>query len=124
MADGGAAPIILLDLHHDRKELDTLYRAADICLVTSLDDGMNLVAKEFVAARQDEQRVLVLSRHTWAAPELKEALIVNPVPSRGGRESAAPEFEHVSSRAEAAHAGFPSNGGGRQCAPMGCSYDA
>ena len=54
------------------------YRAADLCYVSSLHDGMNLVAKEFVAARDDEQGVLVLSRFTGAARELTEALIVNP----------------------------------------------
>jgi len=54
------------------------YRAADICLVTSLHDGMNLVAKEFVAARDDDDGVLVLSRFTGAAVELRDALLVNP----------------------------------------------
>jgi trehalose 6-phosphate synthase len=54
------------------------YRACDLCYVSSLHDGMNLVAKEFVAARDDEQGVLVLSRFTGAARELTEALIVNP----------------------------------------------
>jgi trehalose 6-phosphate synthase len=54
------------------------YRAADVCYVSSLHDGMNLVAKEFVAARDDERGVLVLSQFTGAARELTEALIVNP----------------------------------------------
>ena len=54
------------------------YRAADLCYVSSLHDGMNLVAKEFVAARDDERGVLVLSHFTGAARELTEALIVNP----------------------------------------------
>ena len=53
-------------------------RAADVCYVSSLHDGMNLVAKEFIAAREDEQGVLVLSHFTGAARELTEALIVNP----------------------------------------------
>ena len=53
-------------------------RAADLCYVSSLHDGMNLVAKEFVAAREDERGVLVLSQFTGAARELTEALIVNP----------------------------------------------
>ena len=56
----------------------THYRAADLCYVSSLHDGMNLVAKEFVAARDDEQGVLVLSQFTGAARDLPEALIVNP----------------------------------------------
>ncbi|HEX6826002.1 MAG TPA: trehalose-6-phosphate synthase, partial [Nitrospiraceae bacterium] len=51
---------------------------ADLCIVSSLHDGMNLVAKEFVAARDDEQGVLILSEFTGAATELPEALIVNP----------------------------------------------
>lgn len=72
------APIVLLDSQHDRLALDKLYRAADVCLVTSLHDGMNLVCKEFVAARDDEQGVLVLSQFTGAARELDAALIVNP----------------------------------------------
>jgi trehalose 6-phosphate synthase len=54
------------------------YRAADLCYVSSLHDGMNLVAKEFVAARDDEHGVLVLSQFTGAARDLTEALIVNP----------------------------------------------
>ena len=54
------------------------YRAADLCMVTSLHDGMNLVAKEFVAARSDERGVLILSRFTGAARDLRDAIIVNP----------------------------------------------
>jgi trehalose-6-phosphate synthase len=53
-------------------------RAADVCVVTSLHDGMNLVAKEFVAARDDEQGVLILSQFAGASRELPEALVVNP----------------------------------------------
>ena len=63
---------------HSHHEIQWFYRAADLCLVTSLHDGMNLVAKEFVAARQDEQGVLILSRFTGAARELPYALLVNP----------------------------------------------
>ena len=55
-----------------------LYRAADFCLVNSLHDGMNLVAKEFVAARDDEDGVLILSRFAGASRELVDALLVNP----------------------------------------------
>ena len=71
-------PVHLLASHHESDALLRLYRAADVCLVTSLHDGMNLVCKEFVAARDDEQGVLVLSRFAGAARELHEALIVNP----------------------------------------------
>ncbi len=71
-------PIILLERHHDHQEIVPYYRAADLCLVTSLHDGMNLVAKEFVATRQDERGVLILSCFTGAARELRDALQVNP----------------------------------------------
>jgi alpha,alpha-trehalose-phosphate synthase [UDP-forming] len=74
----GYRPVILLVQHHDHEALNELYRAADVCLVTSLHDGMNLVSKEFVAARNDEQGVLILSRFAGAARELTEALVVNP----------------------------------------------
>jgi alpha,alpha-trehalose-phosphate synthase [UDP-forming] len=74
----GYQPVHLLASHHESDALLRLYRAADVCLVTSLHDGMNLVCKEFVAARDDEQGVLVLSRFAGAARELHEALIVNP----------------------------------------------
>jgi trehalose 6-phosphate synthase len=70
--------IVLRHAHHEPLEVFRYYRAADLCYVSSLHDGMNLVAKEFVAARDDEQGVLVLSQFTGAARELTEALIVNP----------------------------------------------
>jgi len=71
-------PILLLNKHHNFTEIKKFYRSADFCLVTSLHDGMNLVAKEFVASRFDEKGVLILSQYTGASRELKEALIVNP----------------------------------------------
>jgi trehalose 6-phosphate synthase len=71
-------PIIFLNRQHSHKEIQRFYRTADLCMVTSLHDGMNLVAKEFLAAREDEQGVLVLSQFTGAARELRDALIVNP----------------------------------------------
>ncbi|MFB3923056.1 MAG: trehalose-6-phosphate synthase [Terriglobia bacterium] len=71
-------PIVFLMRHHSHQEIEPYYRAADICLVTSLHDGMNLVAKEFIAARDDEQGTLILSRFTGAARELRDALVVNP----------------------------------------------
>jgi trehalose-6-phosphate synthase len=71
-------PIVFLKKHCTHKEILRYYRAADLCLVTSLHDGMNLVAKEFVAARHDEQGVLLLSRFTGAARELLDAVLVNP----------------------------------------------
>ncbi|OFW40958.1 MAG: trehalose-6-phosphate synthase [Acidobacteria bacterium RIFCSPLOWO2_12_FULL_67_14b] len=75
---GSYQPIILKIEHHDARDVYTHYRAADLCYVSSLHDGMNLVAKEFVAARDDERGVLLLSQFTGAARELTEALIVNP----------------------------------------------
>jgi trehalose-6-phosphate synthase len=71
-------PILLLDEHHSQAEIYTIYRAADACVVSSLHDGMNLVAKEFVASRDDEQGVLILSTFAGASRELLDALIVNP----------------------------------------------
>ncbi len=71
-------PILLLNRQHSHKEIEPYYRAADLCLVTSLHDGMNLVAKEFVATRRDERGVLILSCFTGAARELRDALQVNP----------------------------------------------
>ncbi|MCC6211952.1 MAG: trehalose-6-phosphate synthase [Burkholderiales bacterium] len=74
----GYQPIVLKVEHHDAGEVYACYRAADLCCVSSLHDGMNLVAKEYVAARDDERGVLILSQFTGAARELSEALIVNP----------------------------------------------
>jgi trehalose 6-phosphate synthase len=71
-------PIIVLKTQHNHDTINLYYRAADVCMVTSLHDGMNLVAKEFVAAREDEDGVLILSRFTGASRELRDALIVNP----------------------------------------------
>ena len=71
-------PILLKIEHHQPDQIFEYYRGADMCLVTSLHDGMNLVAKEFVSARDDERGVLILSLFTGAARELPEALIVNP----------------------------------------------
>jgi len=77
-ATPGYRPIVLKRSHHEPPAVFRCYRAADVCYVSSLDDGMNLVAKEFVAARDDERGVLVLSQFTGAARELTEALVVNP----------------------------------------------
>jgi len=74
----GCQPIHLLATHHEHEQVNELFRAADVCVVTSLHDGMNLVCKEFIAARDDERGVLILSRFAGAARELPESLIVNP----------------------------------------------
>jgi trehalose 6-phosphate synthase len=75
---GTYRPIHLFESHHEPPEVYQFYRAADFCLVGSLSDGMNLVAKEFVCARNDERGVLVLSECTGAAGQLRAAVIVNP----------------------------------------------
>ncbi|HJV62199.1 MAG TPA: trehalose-6-phosphate synthase [Albitalea sp.] len=74
----GYLPVHLLAQHFAHEQVNELYRGADVCVVTSLHDGMNLVCKEFVAARDDERGVLILSRFAGAAREMPEALIVNP----------------------------------------------
>jgi trehalose 6-phosphate synthase/phosphatase len=79
----GYQPILLILRHHEPTEVTELFRAAELCVVSSLHDGMNLVAKEFVAARRDEAGVLVLSMFAGAARELTEALLVNPYDTLG-----------------------------------------
>jgi trehalose 6-phosphate synthase len=76
--DESYRPIRLVIRHHEPSQVFELFRAADLCVVSSLHDGMNLVAKEFVAARDDDQGVLVLSSFAGASRELSQALIVNP----------------------------------------------
>jgi trehalose 6-phosphate synthase len=71
-------PVIYRHEHHTPEEVGAFYRAADVCVVSSLHDGMNLVAKEFIATRSDEQGVLVLSRFTGAARALADVVPVNP----------------------------------------------
>lgn len=74
----GWKPIVLLAKHHNHTQIQSFYKSTDFCLVTSLHDGMNLVAKEYVASRSDEKGVLILSQYTGASRELRDALIVNP----------------------------------------------
>jgi trehalose 6-phosphate synthase len=71
-------PVVYLNEHHTAEQLYPLYRMAAGCVVSSLHDGMNLVAKEFVATRSDLRGVLVLSRFTGAAQDLTDALLINP----------------------------------------------
>jgi trehalose 6-phosphate synthase len=71
-------PVVYVREHREPAQIAEIYRAASVCVVSSLHDGMNLVAKEFIASRADERGVLVLSRFTGAARELHEALLVNP----------------------------------------------
>jgi len=71
-------PILLLKHHHSHEEIAPFYASANLCMVTSLHDGMNLVAKEFVAARSQSDGVLILSRFAGASQEMQGAIIVNP----------------------------------------------
>jgi alpha,alpha-trehalose-phosphate synthase [UDP-forming] len=80
-------PVILMERQCSHEEVSEWYRVADLCLVTSLHDGMNLVAKEYIAARSDEDGVLVLSKFTGAAVELRDALVVNPYDIDGVAEA-------------------------------------
>ncbi|MGC2398225.1 MAG: trehalose-6-phosphate synthase [Acidobacteriaceae bacterium] len=86
-------PIVFLNRQHSHEEVDRFYRAAHLCMVTSLHDGMNLVAKEYVASRDDERGVLILSRFTGAARELTDALIINPYDVHRAGEAIAEALE-------------------------------
>ena len=97
---GKQTPIVLLNRHHNREEVQRYYRAAHLCMVTSLHDGMNLVSKEFVAARQDEHGVLILSRFTGAARDLQDALLVNPYNIEGTADAIARSLEMNSAEAQ------------------------
>lgn len=74
----GWKPILYINEHREHEFINSLYKASDFCLVTSLHDGMNLVAKEFIASRIDNKGVLLLSQFTGAASELRGAIILNP----------------------------------------------
>ncbi len=74
-------PILFLKRHHSHEEILPYYRSANVCMVTSLHDGMNLVAKEFIAARDHNDGALILSRFAGASHELHGAIIVNPYDS-------------------------------------------
>jgi trehalose 6-phosphate synthase len=89
--DGGYRPIVLLETRQEPAEVYRFLRAADVCYVGSLHDGMNLVAKEFVCARDDGQGVLVLSEFAGAARELTTALVVNPY----DRDACAERLRHA-----------------------------
>jgi len=71
-------PILLLKRHHSHEEISPFYSSADFCMVTSLHDGMNLVAKEFVASRSQNDGTLILSRFAGASQELQGAININP----------------------------------------------
>ena len=108
--EGSYRPVVLLRSHHEPPAVFRYYRAADVCYVSSLHDGMNLVAKEFIAAREDERGVLVLSQFTGAARELTEALIVNPYDLDEASDALATALESLpggATRPDALHAGVP-----------------
>jgi len=71
-------PIIMVRRHLSFHELLAFYRITDLCIVSSIHDGMNLVAKEFLSSRSDEKGTLVLSQFTGAARELTDAILINP----------------------------------------------
>ena len=97
-------PIVFHGRHHSHQEIEPFYRAADLCLVTSLHDGMNLVAKEYVAAREDEDGVLILSQFTGASRELRDALLVNPYDTEQLAESIRRALEMPPEERHSAHA--------------------
>jgi trehalose-6-phosphate synthase len=78
LKSGDWRPIVFLEKHHTHREILPFYKCADVCMVTSLSDGMNLVAKEFVVSRDDDGGALILSQFAGASRELRDALIVNP----------------------------------------------
>jgi alpha,alpha-trehalose-phosphate synthase [UDP-forming] len=86
-------PIVFLNRQHSHQEVQRYYRVAHLCMVTSLHDGMNLVAKEYVAARHDERGVLILSQFTGAARELLDAILVNPYDVQATAEAIAQALE-------------------------------
>ncbi|MFA5275656.1 MAG: trehalose-6-phosphate synthase [Candidatus Omnitrophota bacterium] len=77
-SDGDWKPIIYLKKHFSPDEIKPYYQLADLCVVSSLHDGMNLVAKEYVASKNDLSGSLILSRFTGAARELTDAILINP----------------------------------------------
>ena len=96
-----------------------LYRAADFCIVNSLHDGMNLVAKEFVAARDDEDGVLILSTFAGASRELPEALLVNPFDVTETAAAIATAMQMPRERAARAHEADAAHGEGKQRLSLG-----
>ena len=96
---------------------------ADLCLVTSLHDGMNLVAKEFVAARDDEQGALILSRFTGASHELADALVVNPYDTDELAHAIHAALTMPAEETQRAHAADARRGAGTQCLSLGRKPD-
>ncbi len=112
-------PIVLLNKHQNPQQVFELYRAADFCIVNSLHDGMNLVAKEFVSARDDEDGVLILSTFAGASRELLEALLVNPFDVAETAAAIRQRARHAARATRAAHAAHAADGQGEQRLPLG-----
>jgi trehalose-6-phosphate synthase len=92
-SNGMYQPIVIHEAHHSQTTIARYFRAADVCVVSSLHDGMNLVCKEFVASRDDEQGVLLLSEFAGAANELHDAVIINPYDTDRGAAAMASALE-------------------------------
>ena len=112
-------PIVYLHEHHSHEQLEPLYRLAQACVVSSLHDGMNLVAKEFVAARADNRGVLVLSRFAGAAQELTDALLINPFAVDAVRRDAAAGAADAARGAGTPHDANAAAGRGQQHLSLG-----
>ena len=100
----GHAPVQYLHQSFPMEEMAALYLAADVMLVTALRDGMNLVAKEYVAARSDDRGALVLSEFTGAADELTGAILVNPHDIDGMKDAITYAVHIDAARVAQAHA--------------------
>ena len=106
-------PIVYISENYPPERVYPLFRIAAACLVSSLHDGMNLVSKEFVAARSDLRGVLLLSRFTGAAQELTDAVLINPYAVDEFANAIHQALDHAGGGAGTAHA-FPASASGRQ----------
>ncbi len=118
-AELGNPPIHYLHQTYPREEMAALYLAADVMLVTSLRDGMNLVAKEYVACRDDETGALVLSEFTGAADELTSAILVNPHDIEGMKDAIVHAAQDFPERGQAADALDAAARSGARCDALG-----
>ena len=116
---GDWKPIVFLKRQHSHEEISLTIARPDLCLVTSLHDGMNLVAKEFVASRTDENGVLILSRFAGASQELRDALVVNPYDTEELAQAIHTALEHASGGPRRAHAPHARPGARAQCLSLG-----
>ena len=117
-------PIRLWRRHLPQPELMALHRLASFCMVTSLHDGMNLVAKEFVASRADEEGVLILSSFTGSARKLTSALLVNPCSADQMADAIRQALTVGRRECKPTHAAFAADGEREQHLFVGCKCDA